>query len=81
MSERDRAREPLRWTALVRSDGVRIEQALARNNSWYLVVPAGEAFEARYASQSANSLIRVEATADAAKAAAEDHADRYDSRA
>jgi hypothetical protein len=81
MSERERAREPLRWDALVRADGVRIEQARARNNSWYLVVPAGEGFEARYASQSANALIRLESSADAAKAAAEDHADRYDTRA
>lgn len=81
MSERERVREPLRWETLVRPDGARLEQARARNNSWYLVVPVGDAFESRYASQSANALIRVEGSADAAKAAAEDHADRYDTRA
>jgi hypothetical protein len=81
MSEGDRVRAPLRWEAIVRSDGVRVVQARARNNSWYLVVPAGDGYEARYASQSANALLKVEASDDAAKAAAEDHADRYDTRA
>lgn len=76
-----RARERLAWVALTPPGGVPIEQARARNNSWYLVVPAGDAFEARYASQSANALIGSGLSSDAAKAAAEAHADRYDTRA
>lgn len=76
------AREPLRWDALVRGDGVAIEQARARNNSWYLIVPAADgSFELRYASQSANSLILNTRDAGDAKRAAETHADRYDTRA
>ena len=76
------AREPLRWDSLVRSDGVAIEQARARNNSWYLIVPAADgSFELRYASQSANSLILNTRDASDAKRAAETHADRYDTRA
>jgi hypothetical protein len=75
------AREPLRWSGLARSDGVSIEQARARNNSWYLIVPAADgSFELRYASQSANSHIMSTGTADDAKRAAETHADRYDTR-
>jgi hypothetical protein len=76
------AREPLRWQSLVRADGVAIEQALARNNSWYLIVPTADgSFELRYASQSANSLILNTRDASEAKRAAETHADRYDTRA
>lgn len=75
-----RVRAPLRWQTLRRADDVRIEQALARNNSWYLVVPAGDAFELRSASQSANALVNVEPSIDAAKAGAEAHAGRYDTR-
>jgi len=44
-------------------------------------VPAGDAFDARYASQSANALIGSALSREAAKAAAEAHADRYDTRA
>jgi hypothetical protein len=44
-------------------------------------VPAGDAFEARYASQSANALIGSGLSREAAKDAAEAHADRYDTRA
>ena len=76
-----RAHAPLRWQTVVRADDVRIEQALARNNSWYLVVPAGHVYELRYATQSANALITIEPSVDAAKAGAEAHADRYDTRA
>ena len=76
------AQEPLRWSSLVRADGVAIEQALARNNSWYLIVPAADgSFELRYASQSANALILNTRDASDAKRAAETHADRYDTRA
>jgi len=75
-------RAPLRWQHLVRPDGVAIEQALARNNSWYLVVPAADgSFELRYASQSANAHIISTRDIDDAKRAAETHADRYDTRA
>ena len=81
MSELTRTREPLRWSGLVRIDGVRIEQARARNNSWYLIVPEGDGFELRYASQSANSVVIREASVEAARAAADVHADRYDTRA
>ena len=81
MSAPSRGRDPLRWDVLVRADGIHIEQAPARNNSWYLIVPDGEGFELRYASQSANAVIVRETTADAARAAAEVHADRYDTRA
>ena len=80
MSEVTRVREPLRWSSLVRNDGVRIEQARARNNSWYLIVPDGAGFELRYASQSANSTVIREASIEAARAAADVHADRYDTR-
>ena len=73
-------RAPLRWEPLERPDGVRIEQALARNNSWYLV-PSGDAYEVRYASQAANSLIVMARSIDEAKRAADEHADRYDTRA
>jgi hypothetical protein len=81
MSEVTRVREPLRWSGLVRDDGIRIEQARARNNSWYLIVPDGDGFELRYASQSANSVVIREASVEAARAAADVHADRYDTRA
>ena len=75
-------REPLRWEPLTRADGVRIEQARARNNSYYLVVPAADgSFELRYASQSANAQIASTRDVDEAKRAAETHADRYDTRA
>lgn len=73
--------EPLRWAAVTPPGGTPIEQAEARNNSWYLIVPAGDAFDARYASQSANALIGAGLSSAAAKAAAEAHADRYDTRA
>ena len=77
-----KTREPLEWASLVRADGVAIEQALARNNSWYFIVPAADgSFELRYASQSANSLILNTRDAREAKLAAETHADRYDTRA
>lgn len=73
--------EPLRWSPLVRPDGVRVEQARARNNSWYLIVPDGDGVALRYASQSGNSLVVREGSVEAARAAAEVHADRYDTRA
>ena len=50
------ARTPLRWDPMTPPGGTPIEQARARNNSWYLVVPPGDAFEARYANQTANAL-------------------------
>lgn len=75
------SRAPLRWDPVTPPGGAPIEQAQARNNSWYLVVPAGDAFAARYASQSANALIGAGLSREAAKAAAEAHADRYDTRA
>lgn len=81
MSKPPPVREPLRWSGLVRNDGLRIEQARARNNSWYLIVPEGAGFELRYASQSANGVVIREASIEAARAAAEVHADRYDTRA
>lgn len=82
MSAPGPAREPLRWQHLVRLDGLAIEQALARNNSWYFVVPAGDgSFELRYASQSANAQVMSTRDVDEAKRAAETHADRYDTRA
>jgi hypothetical protein len=82
MSAADLRREPLRWQHLVRPDGLAIEQALARNNSWYLVVPAADgSFELRYASQSANAHLVSTRDIDEAKRAAETHADRYDTRA
>ena len=82
MSESATHREPLRWAGVVRADGVRIEQARARNNSYYLVVPAADgSCELRYASQSANSQIVSTRDVDEAKRAAETHADRYDTRA
>ena len=40
MSE-PRIRAPLRRQTLMRPDDLRMEPALARNNSWSLVVPAG----------------------------------------
>lgn len=80
MSDTPRVREPLRWERVDRRDGLRIDQARARNNSWYLIVPDGGAFELRYASQSANSVVVREASIEAARAAAEVHADRYDTR-
>jgi len=82
VSEGATRREPLRWEPLTRADGVRIEQARARNNSYYLVVPAADgSFELRYASQSANAQIASTRDVDEAKRAAETHADRYDTRA
>ena len=73
--------QPLRWAVVTPPGGASIEQAQARNNSWYLIVPADGAFEARYASQSANALLGAGLSSAAAKAAAEAHADRYDTRA
>ena len=82
MSDTVHVREPLRWEPLTRRDGVTIEQARARNNSWYFVVPVGDgAWELRYASQSANAAILTTRGIDEAKHAAENHADRYDTRA
>ena len=75
------ARAPLRWEPVTPPGGTSIEQARARNNSWYLIVPAGDSFELRYASQSANALVAAGLSSEAAKAAAEAHADRYDTRA
>ncbi len=76
------ARTPLRWESLTRADGVVIQQARARNNSWYLVVPAADgSYELRYASQSANAHILSTRDIDDAKRAADTHADRYDTRA
>jgi len=74
-------RQPLRWTEVTPPGGTPVEQAAARNNSWYLIVPAGDTFETRYASQSANTLLGSGLSRAAAKAAAEAHADRYDTRA
>jgi hypothetical protein len=73
-------RQPLRWQTIVRPDGVEIEQALARNNSWYLIVPAENDLELRYASQAGNYLVARCASPDEAKRAADAHADRYDTR-
>ena len=69
----------LRWSPLRRPDGVTIEQAPARNNSWYVLVhdPAGTC-EVRYASQSANTVLAVGLSPEAAKREAEAHAARYD---
>ncbi len=75
------SRQPLRWETIVRADGVEIEQALARNNSWYLIVPDGTELELRYASQAGNYLLARCASHDDAKRAADAHADRYDTRA
>ena len=81
MSGAAEARQRLRWEPLTRPDGVRIEQALARNNSWYMIVPAGEgAWQLRYASQSGNFEILTTRDVDDAERAAEHHADRYDTR-
>lgn len=81
MSATGNAGTPLRWASLTRADGVVIEQARARNNSWYLVVPAGDgSYELRYASQSANTHILSTGDVADAKRAAETHADRYDTR-
>lgn len=81
MSARTATREALRWTPLTRADGVTIEQARARNNSYYLVVPVGDgAWEVRYASQSGNFLILTTRGIGEARHAAENHADRYDTR-
>ncbi len=75
------SRRALRFTAFRRADGVTIEQAPARNNSWYLIVSdATGTCELRYASQSANALLGAGLLPEAAKAAAEAHADRYDTR-
>lgn len=71
----------LRWRTVAPPGRAPIEQAQARNNSWYLIVPTGERFDLRYASQSANALIGPGLSREAAKAAAEAHADRYDTRA
>lgn len=80
--------KPLSWQSLTRPDSIEIEQAPARNNSWYLIVPTERtstdqvsgASDLRYASQSANSQIAVAVSAADAKRAAEAHADRYDTR-
>jgi hypothetical protein len=82
MSEIARVRDALHWGSLRRSDGVNIEQARARNNSWYIIVPQGDgAWQLRYASQSGNFEILTTRGIDEAKRAAENHADRYDTRA
>lgn len=74
-------RSALSWQGLRPSGGAAVEQAAARNNSWYLIVPEGSGlFVLRYASQSGNTVIGRELTAGAAKAEAERHADRYDTR-
>lgn len=81
MSEPITARQALRWQPLTRADGVHIEQAPARNNSWYMIVPQGDgAWQLRYASQSGNFEILTTRGVDEAKRAAENHADRYDTR-
>lgn len=69
----------LRWRPLRRPDGATIEQAPARNNSWYILVhdPSGTC-EVRYASQSSNTRLAVGLSPDAAKREAEAHAARYD---
>jgi len=72
---------PLRWRIVAPPGRAPIEQAPARNNSWYLIVPTGDRFDLRYASQSANALIGSGLSREEAKAAAEAHADRYDTRA
>ena len=71
----------LQWSPIHRPDGVTIEQAPARNNSWYLLVhdEAGTC-EVRYASHSANTSLAVGLSPDAAKRTAETHAARYDTR-
>lgn len=75
------SRRQLNWTPLRRADGVTIEQAPARNNSWYLIVYGPtDTCELRYASQSANALLGAGLSPEAAKAAAEAHAARYDTR-
>jgi hypothetical protein len=81
MTDTRAVRTPLRWETLTRTDGVVIEQARARNNSWYLVVPAAGSYELRYASQSANAHVLSTRDVEDAKRAAETHADRYDTRA
>ncbi len=82
MTTARRVRTPLHWMSLTRADGVAIEQARARNNSWYLVVPAADgSYELRYASQSANAHVLSTGDVEDAKRAAETHADRYDTRA
>lgn len=81
MSAPARSGAPLRWETLAPPGRAPIEQARARNNSWYLSVPRGDRFDVRYASQSANALIGSGLSSEAAKAAAEAHADRYDTRA
>lgn len=73
-------RAPLDWRTLVRADRVEIEQARARNNSWYLIVPAEDGVELRYASQAGNYLVMRCTSHDEAKRAADAHADRYDTR-
>ncbi len=72
-------RRPLEWRTLTRRDGVTIAQALARNNSWYLIVPAGASHELRFASQSGNYLVAT-GSRDDLERAAEHHADTYDTR-
>jgi len=75
------SRRELEFTPLRRTDGVTIEQAPARNNSWYFIVyDTAGICELRYASQSANELLGVALSPDAARARAEAHADRYDTR-
>lgn len=82
MSEPAQVGQPLRWEPLTRGDGVHVEQARARNNSWYMIVPQGDgAWQLRYASQSGNFEILTTRGIDDAKRAAENHADRYDTRA
>ena len=74
------SRRPLSWTEVHRVDGVIVQQAVARNNSWYLAVPEGSAWTLRYASQSANTVLFRDLALEDAQREAEQHADRYDTR-
>lgn len=72
---------PLAFAPVRRPDGVTIEQALARNNSWYVVVYGNDnRCELRYASQSGNLVLGTGLTPEEAHAQAEAHASRYDTR-
>lgn len=81
MSEAVKVRQPLTWEPLTLPDGAHIEQARARNNSWYMIVSQGDgAWQLRYASQSGNFEILTTRGVEDAKRAADNHADRYDTR-
>ena len=80
MSEQQSGARSLHWQQITRPDGAVLEQAPARNNSWYLLVAENGACTLRYASQSANAVIGRELTPEAARGEAERHADRYDTR-